>query len=281
MPPPQQNATIAIAQPIHGVVRSVSREEGAEQSLISSLNVVPYGAFDGFRRLSQRAGSSTFGSTVSGDNVQGMLGIGYIIQAGGFITAPPTVPFSTFNNFPFPLVGPTAIISTSGGGFGWIAYNKSSVTIQFTVAWTVSTNGANNPGIVGAEFELGLTSTANPAVPNSHVLVIGFGTYIQSSTQQSVGGTAGAFSLQADPGNVFFFPAASTVNGGSFTFTGTYTISSADTHGNIIFATESISGTTTASSTAYISTTPAKSGSLIFNISTDNASASFAQMTLS
>lgn len=143
-----QKPTIVMEQPIRGVIRSESREQPEPQSLISSLNVLPYDANSGFRRLAQRPGTAAFGSTT--DNpVQGMIPIGFIIQPGGVILPAPSVVF------------PINSTSTVGGEtiyFGAIPYT----TVTFNTPGPILFSGAGYGQInayEGSDFIGGCSAT--------------------------------------------------------------------------------------------------------------------------
>ena len=142
--PVQPKPQLVIEQPLKGVVRSDSREQPEPQSLISSSNVVPYGPQDGFRRLTQRAGTAVFGIT-STTPIQGMLPIGYIIRAGAPVEAPETINFATYL--------PTGIISTDGtflmaGGTAastsWSVSPLQPIIIKFGLNLSVTPAGMPN-----------------------------------------------------------------------------------------------------------------------------------------
>lgn len=120
---PPRKYTAIIGTPINGVMRSISREEPPEQSLISSLNVLPYDP-DGFRRLSQRPGLNRLLTVPGGNFVQGMLAVGYIVPTGTVIGQQPVnVPFSSWTN--------TGSLSTDGTNLFFYGYTGST---SYTVA---------------------------------------------------------------------------------------------------------------------------------------------------
>lgn len=162
--PSQPPAVHVIEQPLKGVVRTISREAQAEPSLISSVNVVPYGPRDGFHRLSQRTGVSIFGTTHSTVPVQGMLPVGFILQPGATLGpgafTPPAFPLSNFA-----LSGSWAL---SSGGLALTAGTLPGTAS--TVVNTPATPGQPSTSTSVLQFNLNWLA-GSTAASNFHMLV--------------------------------------------------------------------------------------------------------------
>jgi hypothetical protein len=102
---PQKQGQIVrmLPPPTKGVVRSQSRSESVPQSLISSLNIYPYGPWDGFKRPTVRPDVSVFANLSTSSAVQGLLPIGYVVQPGEALPPAPYYPWTGLST------------STSGG----------------------------------------------------------------------------------------------------------------------------------------------------------------------
>jgi hypothetical protein len=134
MPNPRGNPPIIMPTPKLGVIRAQSREEQPEGSLVSANNVVPYDPYSGFLKLTQRLGTqpaATLLGNATGNPIQGLLPIGYIVQAGSPILPPSTIVFphgwihsTTFYS--------TTVISTGPTSFSWNVAPSSQVVIQAT-----------------------------------------------------------------------------------------------------------------------------------------------------
>lgn len=74
--------TKILPNPIHGVVRSRSRSEPDPQGVVSSMNILPYGPWDGFLRPTVRPDAIPYWSTKSGYPITGLQEYGYIAQPG-------------------------------------------------------------------------------------------------------------------------------------------------------------------------------------------------------
>jgi hypothetical protein len=94
-------------------MRTKAREDGDQTPhLNNALNVLPYDLL-GRKRIAQRGGVDPLYNlnaiTFAGGLIQGMLPVGYIIQPGAFIQAPPSLPINNTNFVPF-----SGLFSTGG-----------------------------------------------------------------------------------------------------------------------------------------------------------------------
>jgi hypothetical protein len=236
--------TVILTSPIGGVVRAISREEQPEGTAVDALNVLPY-SLDGRRRISQRYGISQFCSTSTGDPVQGMLPIGYILRPGAPIGPTPTIPWSTWIVLPWPHNGSVTISTDPGPGSTTFSFSSSqTLNISYDVNWYIDSTLATSPP--GISFGIQYNTPIHPAINSHNILVVGAGCYNgYNGGSTYVGGSAGFCSLLADPSTQY--PNAGVTGAtGSYTFTGQYTYIAST---GKLLVNETITGTQTQSST--------------------------------
>ena len=237
--------TVILTSPIGGVVRAISREEQPEGTAVDALNVLPY-SLDGRRRISQRYGISQFCSTSTGDPIQGMLPIGYILRPGTPIGPTPTIPWSTWIVLPWPHNGSVIISTDPGPGSTTFSFpSNQTLNISYGVNWHVD-NSLGAP-VAGIDFGIQYNTPIHPNLNSHNILVFGAGTYeIFNGGSTSVGGQAGFCNLQADPSTQYVIVNPTDAFSGSYTFTGQYTYVAST---GKLLVNETITGTQTQNST--------------------------------
>lgn len=137
--------TVILTSPIGGVVRAISREEQPEGTAVDALNVLPY-SLDGRRRISQRYGISQFCSTSTGDPIQGMLPIGYILTPGSPWIPVPSITIPT--SFVPSIFGPGTVISSGGPSIvNWVVQNGGQLDIKFTLSFVTTEASTYTAGL--------------------------------------------------------------------------------------------------------------------------------------
>lgn len=118
--PPVQPIIKQLPTPIHGIVRSIARSEPDPLSLIDGVNCLPYGPWDGLKRLTSRPSLSFFSILSTSTAVNGLQPFGYIAQPGSDIPGVPyTLQFST-----------TGHASTIAGGIGVSGNGDASIYVN-------------------------------------------------------------------------------------------------------------------------------------------------------
>jgi hypothetical protein len=210
----------ALPQPIHGVVRSIDRSNPDPQSAISSLNVLPYGPWDGFRRVTTRPDTSVFGDLSTSTDIQGLLPIGFVIQPGGTIAGS-----STYNLLDFFGIssfgstnstwGPVTFNVAPGGPF-FVQVNAATATTAFLgfavgeIELDVSVNGHLCGSIIVEAYAYGnLYAKVFESSQSTSITC-------SAASQAGVSGTA-SLSIKPAANNLTFVATATIVGNGQLT----------------------------------------------------------------